>query len=569
MKSCYLLTAVWMALDSFAWAAEVPTENGTPEMPAPAMVRVSVDATQTGKVILNTSQVLTIWNGATADWTLPDNPLHPTRDFVEYVELMACTGGNASRDLFKDPNNREVLDDYDFEPLLRACRGILARGAKPYLKLGNVPVKYSRDCDGGEFSMNIRPPDDHLVHYRYMKACAEALKSAFGCEEVRQWRFAVLTEADNVGWFKAKSGDKAEIREEFFKLYDYTAKAFEEVLGSGLVFGTHLLYPGDAWISQFGVADVVAHCATGTNYATGGRGAPLRLLTLSYYACPNNDSLEPGRMRELAGALTTARQAGFTNLVTGIDEGRLIVASPGREKCDLLSRAVGASYEAAFDVRIVRGLLDAGADYFATWGWFSGPKSFCQGVPSHHYFTCREFARFAGLYRTAADVRGEMPEREELDVIAGATGDAQCVRVAVGRFRDRLVFTNHLETAVQVKFLPELAGRTVSVETLVLDDRTNWYCDWQRDRENYGVKKDDYAWSPDDFAILGSRTLVQENLRNLFAERLQPVYASRAATVRPFARRETIGSDGTLTIPVDFVGNGANFVLIKVTSEGE
>lgn len=178
-------------------------------------------------------------------------------------------------------------------------------------------------------------------------------------------------------------------------------------------------------------------------------------------------------------------------------------------------------------------------------------------------------ARFAGLYRTAADVRGEMPEREELDVIAGATGDAQCVRVAVGRFRDRLVFTNHLETVVQVKFLPELAGRTVSVETLVLDDRTNWYCDWQRDRENYGVKKDDYAWSPDDFAILGSRTLIPDNLRILFAEHLQPVYASRAATVRPFVRRETIGSDGTLTIPVDFVGNGANFVLIKVTSEGE
>lgn len=568
MNSC-LSAAVCAVLVSFAWASEDAPGVKAPETQAQSSIQVRIDATRTGKRIPNTSQVLTVWNGATADWSLPDNPRYPTRDFVDYVELMACTGGNASRDLFKNPTDRTVLDDYDFTPLLRACRGILARGAKPYLKLGNVPVKYSHDYDGGEFGMNIRPPDDHLVHYRYMKACVEALKSAFGREEVRRWRFAVLTEADNIGWFRAKSGDKAEIREEFFKLYDYTAKAFEDVLGPDLVFGTHLLYPGDAHISQFSVADVVTHCSTGTNYATGGRGAPLSLLTLSYYACPNNDSLEPGRMKYLSGALTTARQAGFTNLVTGIDEGRLIVAGSGRDKSDLLTRAVGASYEAALDVRIVRGLLDAGADYCATWGWFSGPKSSSQGVPSHHYFTCREFARFTGLKRVQAEIKGEMPVREELDVVAGVTEDAHDIRFAVGRFRDKLVFTNHLAASVQVKLPPALVGRTVSIETLTLDDRTNWYCDWERDRVNYGIKTEDYSWSPDDFAILGSRTLIPDDLRNLFAERLQPVYASRAATVRPFVRRETVGADGLLTIPVDFAGNGANFVLIKANSKGE
>ena len=568
MNSC-LSAAVCAVLASFAWTSEAASGVKAPKTQAQSSIQVRIDATQMGKRIPNTSQVLTVWNGATADWSLPDNPLYPTRDFVEYVELMACTGGNASRDLFKNPTDRTVLDDYDFEPLLRACRGILARGAKPYLKLGNVPVKYSRDYDGGEFSMNIRPPDDHLVHYRYMKACAEALKSTFGREEVRRWRFAVLTEADNIGWFRAKSGDKAEIREEFFKLYDYTAKAFEDVLGPDLAFGTHLLYPGDANISQFSVADVVAHCSTGTNSATGGRGAPLRLLTLSYYAWPNNDSLEPGRMKYLSGALTTARQAGFTNLVTGIDEGRLIVASPGRDKSDLLTRAVGASYEAAFDVRIVRSLLDAGADYCATWGWFSGPKSSCQGVPSHHYFTCREFARFAGLKRVPVETGGEMPEHEELDVIAGVSEDVHTIRFVVGRFRDKLVFTNRLAASVQVKLPPALAERTVSIETLTLDDRTNWYCDWERDRVNYGIKTEDYSWSPDDFAILGSRTLVSKEMRDLFATRLQPVYASRAATVRPVLRRTTVDAAGTVAIPVDFVGNGASFVLIKVTSKGE
>ena len=104
---------------------------------------------------------------------------------------------------------------------------------------------------------------------------------------------------------------------------------------------------------------------------------------------------------------------------------------------------------------------------------------------------------------------------------------------------------------------------------MTLDDRTNWYCDWERDRVNYGIKTEDYSWSPGDFAILGSRTLVSKEMRDLFATRLQPVYASRAATVRPVLRRTTVDAAGTVAIPVDFVGNGASFVLIKVTSKGE
>ncbi len=126
-------------------------------------VVISVDATRLEKTIPNTSQVLTVWNGATFNWSKPDNRDYPTCGFVEYVELMACTGGNAQRDLLKDPSNRAVLDDYDFEPLVNACRGVLAHGAKPYLKLGNVPEKFTADYDGGEFRMNIRPPTDHLV----------------------------------------------------------------------------------------------------------------------------------------------------------------------------------------------------------------------------------------------------------------------------------------------------------------------------------------------------------------------------------------------------------------------
>lgn len=328
---------------------------------------VAVDATRPRAVMPNSSSVLTVWNGVfdapgrPRVWPARDREDYPTVGFVRYYELMACTGGNATRDLFRNSDDRTTLDDYDFAPLVAACRGILRLGAKPYLKLGNVPRKFSADYDGGEFSMNIRPPDDDRVHYRYMKACAAALKQAFGRDEVRTWRFAVLTEADNTGWFKAKSGVAAASREAMFRLYDFAAQAFEEELGGGLVFGTHLL--DVAWAkppaSQFSVEEFVAHCAHGTNAATGKVGAPLGLLTMSYYASPR-DGLGAGRFTGLVRLRKALADAGFTNVVTGVDEGRVIVSAPGAERADLPSRAVGASYEAAFDVRVVKSVIDAG-----------------------------------------------------------------------------------------------------------------------------------------------------------------------------------------------------------------
>ena len=56
---------------------------------------------------------------------------------------MQCTGGAANRDLFKDPLDFDTLDDYDFSSLITSCKGILTYGAKPHLKLGSVPLKYS------------------------------------------------------------------------------------------------------------------------------------------------------------------------------------------------------------------------------------------------------------------------------------------------------------------------------------------------------------------------------------------------------------------------------------------
>lgn len=106
--------------------------------------------------------------------------------FVDYIELMSAAGGNAENDPFAEPLNREVLDDYDFSRIVSSCRGILNLVAKPFLKLGNIPLKLSDEPLIGDFGYNVRPPqnyDDPQNYdewYRFLRAYLGALTDAFG-----------------------------------------------------------------------------------------------------------------------------------------------------------------------------------------------------------------------------------------------------------------------------------------------------------------------------------------------------------------------------------------------------
>ena len=146
-------------------------------------------------------------------------------EFVEYIQLMQCSGGTETRDLFKNPTDTSVTDDYDFTRLINNCRGVLNLGAKPMLKLGSVPLKYTKDASTeAGFGMNPYPPDDFDVYYNYIAALAQALVDEFGKEEVLTWRFGVMTEFENYDWFKTQSEDPAESAEAYCKLYDYTVQ---------------------------------------------------------------------------------------------------------------------------------------------------------------------------------------------------------------------------------------------------------------------------------------------------------------------------------------------------------
>ena len=245
---------------------------------------IDVDMSSKGSVIPNVVDNINVWHMGNSFYGAERNEENDVFEFVKYVQLMQCTGGTADRDLFVDPYDTSTFTDYKFEPLIENCRGILNLGAKPHLKLGGVPLKFTKDFEMGDFDMNVYPPDDFNAYYTYIRAIAQALVDEFGVEEVRTWRFGVMTEYENAQWFQAKSGLPGDAAVAYCKLYDYTVQALIDVIGEDVFVGAHSMTVTEGlWDEEI----FIRHVAEGTNYANGKKGSRICFLSASFYdACP-------------------------------------------------------------------------------------------------------------------------------------------------------------------------------------------------------------------------------------------------------------------------------------------
>ena len=240
----------------------------------------SVDTSVKGATLGNVVNNVNIWsiegNPFVGAKTNEENNIF---EFVEYIQFMECSGGTETRDLFKDPLDKTVLDDYDFTLLIDNCRGVVELGAKPLLKLGNVPLKFSKDAttDVG-FNMNPYPPDDYNVYYNYIYALAKALVDEFGKDEVLTWRFGCMTEYENAAWFFAGDEDPELSAESYCKLYDYTVQALIDAIGEDVFVGAHSMTVTEGHWDE---AVFIEHIAKGTNYANGETGTRVCFLSAS------------------------------------------------------------------------------------------------------------------------------------------------------------------------------------------------------------------------------------------------------------------------------------------------
>jgi xylan 1,4-beta-xylosidase len=119
---------------------------------------------------------------------------------------------------------------------------LLSIGIKPFVELSFMP----NDLASGPETVfwwkgNITPPKDYNKWYDLIKALTVHFTERYGADEVKTWYFEVWNEPNHPAFFKS---DQAE----YFKLYDYSAKAIKSVNKDYKVGGP--ASAGNKWVTE-------------------------------------------------------------------------------------------------------------------------------------------------------------------------------------------------------------------------------------------------------------------------------------------------------------------------------
>ena len=483
----------------------------------------SIDATEKGKTLSNPVSNINIWSiegnpfvNATA------NEENNIFEFVEYVQCMQCSGGTEKRDLFIDPADTTVLDDYDFSILIENCRGIVNLGAKPMLKLGSVPLKYSKNASTETtFGTNPYPPDDYDVYYNYIYALASALVDEFGKDEVITWRFGVMTEYENADWFKTVDENPEKSAEAYCRLYDYTVQALIDAIGEDIFVGAHSMTVTEGLWDE---ALFIKHCAEGTNYKTGKKGSRICYLSASFYdSNPGKYTTGKTLPESIDYLRKTAESVGLTDLIYGVDEGRILSGnSSGTVGSELLSRTCGYTYQASYDARLYKQMFENDINYFSSWGYLS--NGLFSGNPTVSYHVAENVAKFADTTAvTTEKTKKGLLIGTEVDAVSAFNEETQTLHVMAYNFKNKVSYKMQTDIEFTIN-IPQFDGKQVNITAYVIDDDCNYFDEWVQDRKTYKITDDCFSWSPDDPQIDNPTTLTDEKARNIYFTKLYDKY---------------------------------------------
>lgn len=496
----------------------------------------AIDTSGERYIVNDVTNTLNVWSPYTFNSETQPDEENDVTGFVRYIELMQATGGNAQLDPFIDPYDTSIKTDYDFSRIIASCRGVLNLGAKPLIKLGNVPIKFSKNCTIGAFGVNVCPPDDYDEWYVFICDYITALVDEFGLDEVRSWRFGVLTEFENSDWFYAGDKDAELSKEAYFKLYDYSVKALTDTLGDDVYVGAHAMAVSEGlWDER----DFIRHCAYGTNYATGEQGARLCYIAASYYDGSIEDSAGKTPVQTIDELRSTAEECGFA-LDYGFDEGRIYGGTKGGDDGQLLSRSVGYNIQAAYDAKLYIALAENDIAYFSSWGYTTGSSIY--GYPSIVYHTAQCFSKMAG--GTAVEISNDSTRLSGVEKDALAVKKDGTLYIMAYNYKQRIKYTQKSDTTFRIN-APELQGKTVQIKKYLIDSDSNFFDEWQSDRVKYGITNKCFSWSPDDFAIDSNVVLSDEKMQDIYREKLREKYKNCAQLK---CSTETVKVDGELVL---------------------
>jgi xylan 1,4-beta-xylosidase len=203
--------------------------------------------------------------------------LRQTYRYARYINCVRFFGGI---DLEKDDYFRGIGDNgeaiCDFTEGIAALSGIRECGLTPWIVLDNVPAAMCDNPVKNRYG-NTQPPSDFRVWSSYVRQFAQALVKNFGRKEVSRWRFRVGTEPD------LNPGHWTGTKEQYFAHYDHTVAAVLSVLPDAIIGPGNIIDPVKKRKWESWGVEIIDHCATGTNHATGKIGTPMKFFASSYY----------------------------------------------------------------------------------------------------------------------------------------------------------------------------------------------------------------------------------------------------------------------------------------------
>jgi len=209
----------------------------------------------------------------------------------------------------EDASGRPV---YDWKILDRIFDAYREAGVKPLVEIGFMPEAlstkpqpYRHDWPKGKLTAGwASPPKDYLKWAELVHQWVRHSIERYGRAEVASWYWEVWNEPD-IGYWQGTP-------EEYYRLYDYAADGVKRALEEARVGGPHSTGPASPKAAEF-LRRFLEHCARGTNYATGRRGAPLDYIAFHPKGSPR---LAEGRLR-----------MGMARQLQSVDKGFEIVAS--------------------------------------------------------------------------------------------------------------------------------------------------------------------------------------------------------------------------------------------------
>jgi xylan 1,4-beta-xylosidase len=179
---------------------------------------------------------------------------------------------------------REAADgapEYRWEAFDRVVDVMITAGLRPVIVCGGMPDALAAPgCARGAGGGMTGRPKDYRRYQALIEAMALHLEKTYGREEVRGWFFEVWDQPDRAEYWEgggAPPGQASyppERLESFLRLYDHFAAGLAAA-DPRLRFGG----PGIADDERF-LRGFLAHCARGTNAASGGKGARLDFISL-------------------------------------------------------------------------------------------------------------------------------------------------------------------------------------------------------------------------------------------------------------------------------------------------